>query len=74
MKTTINEDGLLTIEAENGIESFAMDEWVTKNINPCSGQFICDNPYNAMQLYPYKRKRITLFHRIWVQIQLFFYR
>jgi hypothetical protein len=74
MKATINENGTLIVMAENEIESFAMNEWVNKNTNPCDGQFICKYYYDALQLCPYREKHITLFHRIWIKVQLFLYR
>jgi hypothetical protein len=74
MKAEINEKGSLIIIAENGTESFAIHEWSSININPCDGHFICKYPYEALILLPYWRRKITLFHRIWLKIQLFFYR
>ncbi len=74
MKAEIDEDGTLIIMANKGVESFALNEWYKKNINPCTGGFICDKPYNAMLVLPFQKKPITLFHRIWLKIQSFLYR
>lgn len=74
MKAEINEDGQLIITAQNGAESYAMDYWAEQNTDPCTGKFICDKPYSVFLLYPYQKKKITLFHRIKLKIQLFLYR
>ena len=74
MKAEINNEGTLIITAENSTESFALDSWTDKNTSPCTGHFICDRPYNVFQLYPYRKKEITLFHRIKLRLQLFLYR
>ena len=66
--------GTLIVKAQNELESFALDCWAEKNTNPCDGHFICNEPYEALQLHPYQKKKITLFHRIKLKIQLFLYR
>jgi hypothetical protein len=71
MKAEINEKGTLLIFAENETESYAMDQWELNNRDGCSTQFKSKNTYDALILMAYKRKQITLFKRIWLQILLF---
>jgi hypothetical protein len=72
MKAEINEVGTLIVSAENKIESYALDQWWDNNINGCTLQFKEAQPrcFGVDNRYP----KITLFHRLKLRIQLFFYR
>jgi hypothetical protein len=72
MKAEIDEFGILTVYAENKIESFALSQWHEKNINGCTLSFKEDNPrcFFIDTRYP----KITIFKRLMFKIKLFLYR
>lgn len=74
MKAEINEKGTLLVFAENETESYALDQWEINNRNRCTTKFIPECTYDALITLSYEKKKITLFKRIWFQIQLFFCR
>jgi hypothetical protein len=71
MKAEIREGGELIIIAQNSTELYALDKWFEKNIDSCTLEF---KAKHDMLYIDYVKHKITLFHRIWLQIQLFFYR
>jgi hypothetical protein len=73
MKAEIDKEGTLIIRAKNDLESFALESWVEKNINPCTGNFIKE-PVNKCFFIDSRVPKINLFHRIKFKIQLFLYR
>jgi hypothetical protein len=73
MKAEIDDSGRLVVIAESNIESYALDAWMEKNLNGCDYNFKVESPYRVFGIYTAIPK-ITLFHRIWFKIQLFFYR
>jgi hypothetical protein len=72
MKAEINEHGVLTIYAENKLESFALDQWHKENINGCTLQFKDEHPRCFLTSIRYPK--ITLFERVIFKIKLFLYR
>jgi len=68
MKAEI-EDNCLFLTPISSTEEYAFDAWSkTQGINMCTNEITTKNIW----CYAYKRKRITLFKRIWFKIQLFF--
>lgn len=56
MKATINKDGILTIESETELESYALKQWLSNNpVNATSLLFIAtDKMYQKNELRPPK--------------------
>jgi len=70
MKAEI-EHGQLFLTPESSTEEYAFDQW-----SKVEGLNLCNNQITTKKIwcYVYKPKKITLFRRWWLKIQLFFYR
>ncbi|HZK60715.1 MAG TPA: hypothetical protein VFC41_01475 [Anaerovoracaceae bacterium] len=74
MKAEI-EEGMLMIIAENKTETYAISQWFNNHADGCSYYLkALDQRIDIGYKSEYEKKKITLFHRIWLKIQLFFYR
>lgn len=72
MKAKLDKEGTLIIRATTHLESYALDTWIQNRINGCTGNF---KEGSARYFFVDTRvPKITLFHRIKLRIQLFFYR
>lgn len=72
MKAEIQADGTLVIISQNELEYYALEQWQKENINPCTLQF--KNKSGQYLYFATESKKITLFQRIKLKIQLFLYR
>ncbi len=72
MKTEIGKNGVLYIKAQNNTEAYALDNWQQNNICDCTGEL--NHPEMHLLQIDSNLPKITLFKRIKLKIQLFFYR
>lgn len=71
MKAEIRENGELIVIAQNSTELYALEKWFESNMDLCTLEF---KENHKVLYYDFYKRKITLFHRIKLRIQLFLYR